>query len=171
LVAGATGFVGQALLAALGPEVERIGVARRAPTGASADGVQWRAADLFNLKEAERALQGVDVAVYLVHSMLPQARLTQARFEDLDLICADNFARACAAQGVRRVVYLGGLLPRGSAPLSRHLASRLEVEGALAAHGRQSGTQFVGVLRLQRQAGQPQHQAGAWRAAPAHDRY
>jgi uncharacterized protein YbjT (DUF2867 family) len=146
LVAGATGFVGQALLRALGPEVERIGVARRAPTGAAADGVQWRAADLFNLKEAERALEGVDVAVYLIHSMLPQARLTQARFDDLDLICADNFARACAAQGVRRVVYLGGLLPRGAAPLSRHLASRLEVEGALAAHGAAVTTLRAGLI-------------------------
>jgi len=150
VIAGATGFVGQALLAALGPEVERVGVARRAPSPGPADrpgaGVAWRAADLFNLKDAERALAGADVAVYLVHSMLPQARLTQASFEDLDLICADNFARACAAQGVRRVVYLGGLLPRGAAPLSRHLASRLEVEGALAAHGAAVTTLRAGLI-------------------------
>jgi uncharacterized protein YbjT (DUF2867 family) len=77
----------------------------------------------------------VDVAVYLVHSMQPSARLTQARFDDVDLLLADNFGRAAAARGVRRIVYLGGLVPEDDRGLSPHLASRLEVEDGLAAHG------------------------------------
>jgi len=68
-------------------------------------------------------------AIYLVHSMLPSARLTQASFEDLDLICADNFARAAKRAGVEQIVYLGGLLPQ-TEELSPHLASRLEVDRA-----------------------------------------
>ena len=76
--------------------------------------------------------------MYLVHSMLPSAHLTQGNFRDFDLICADNFGRAAARNGVRQIIYLGGIVPaaanRGHA-LSSHLASRLEVENTLAASG------------------------------------
>jgi uncharacterized protein YbjT (DUF2867 family) len=77
---------------------------------------------------------GVDTAYYLVHSMLPSARLTQGSFEDFDLIAADNFARAARKAGVKHIIYLGGLLPNHR-PLSPHLASRLEVERTLASAG------------------------------------
>jgi uncharacterized protein YbjT (DUF2867 family) len=66
--------------------------------------------------------------------MLPSAHLTQGAFEDMDLILADNFARAAAKAGVSRIVYLGGLVPEGI-DLSRHLRSRLEVESALGSRG------------------------------------
>jgi hypothetical protein len=133
-VAGATGFVGRALLPALADRAEVVGLCRREPP-AGRDGVTWRRCDLFSLRETEAALAGVEVAYYLVHSMLPSARLTQGRFEDLDLLLADNFGRAAAQAGVRRIVYLGGLLPHDDSALSAHLASRLEVERALGAHG------------------------------------
>lgn len=135
-VAGASGFVGQALLPLLAREFDVVALARdpgRRAAGAP-PGVTWRACDLFSLLDAERALEGADLAVYLVHSMLPSARLVQGSFEDLDLIAADNFGRAARAAGVSRIVYLGGLLPPGET-LSRHLASRLEVEETLRASG------------------------------------
>jgi len=134
-VAGATGFVGRrlcALLCSRGFEVTGLG--RGVTDGARSDGVIWRRADLFSLLDCERALAGVDVVYYLVHSMMPSAKLTQARFEDMDLILADNVARAAALGGARRIIYLGGLVP-GDAHLSRHLESRREVEAALGAHG------------------------------------
>jgi uncharacterized protein YbjT (DUF2867 family) len=134
-IAGASGFIGRALLARLTPAHEAIALARRVEGQPAGPGVEWRACDLFNLLDAERALVGADVAVYLVHSMMPSARLTQGRFDDLDLICADNFARAAAANGVRHIVYLGGLLPASGEALSRHLESRFEVERTLGAHG------------------------------------
>lgn len=134
-VAGASGFVGHALLGALAPAHAVIALSRSIGRQPPTPGVEWRACDLFDLQDAERALAGAAVAVYLVHSMMPPARLTQARFDDLDLICADNFARAAAACGVRHIVYLGGLLPATGEPLSRHLESRLEVERALGSHG------------------------------------
>jgi uncharacterized protein YbjT (DUF2867 family) len=133
-VAGATGFVGRALLPVLAARADVVGLCRGAPPGAP-EGVAWRRCDLFSLREAEAALGGIDVAYYLVHSMLPSARLTQGRFEDLDLLLADNFGRAAARVGIGRIVYLGGLVPPGDCALSPHLASRLEVERALAAHG------------------------------------
>lgn len=134
-VAGATGFVGRRLCASLrdrGFEVVALG--RAVPDGVISEGVTWRHADLFNLKDCERAIGGAEVVYYLVHSMLPSSGLTQATFEDMDLILADNVARAAATSGVRRIVYLGGLVPDDAA-LSRHLDSRREVEDALGAHG------------------------------------
>lgn len=136
-IAGASGFVGRALRPVLARSHTVVGLSRGRPPGVDDDGVQWRNCDLYSLLDAEKALQGADVAVYLVHSMLPSARLTQASFEDTDLILADNFARAAAAANVRQIIYLGGLIPTDTAPdkLSRHLDSRLEVERALGAYG------------------------------------
>lgn len=134
-IAGAGGFVGRALLAKLAPAHDVIALARQAAGQTAANGIEWRSCDLFNLRDAERALAGADVAVYLVHSMMPSARLTQGSFEDLDLICADNFARAAETNGVKHIVYLGGLLPHTDEALSQHLESRLEVERTLGSRG------------------------------------
>jgi uncharacterized protein YbjT (DUF2867 family) len=133
VVAGASGFVGQALGPRLARRFATVGLTRSA-RGPGEGYDAWRPCDLFSLSDAERALEGATHAVYLVHSMLPSARLTQGRFEDLDLICADNFARAARRAGVRQIVYLGGLLPEGAA-LSAHLESRREVERTLGGHG------------------------------------
>lgn len=130
-VAGASGFVGSALLPVLIDDFDVVAL-RRTPA-AELPGVRWERCDLFSLLQTERALEGADYAVYLVHSMLP-ARLTQARFEDMDFILADNFARSAARAGVKQILYLGGIIP-DDARLSRHLASRLEVERVLAARG------------------------------------
>jgi uncharacterized protein YbjT (DUF2867 family) len=147
-ITGATGFVGNALVSRLEDECAVIALGRRyASSDASSDapaeqtesvglGVVRRRCDLFSVGQTERALDGADVAVYLVHSMSPNARLTQGRFEDLDLLLADNFGRAAAKAGVRQIVFLGSLLPEGpKAELSPHLAGRLEVEKALGAYG------------------------------------
>ncbi len=139
-VAGASGFVGSALVGVLAQRAEVIALGRRVSEGRGADGsaVHGRRCDLFSLRETEAALKGAEVAYYLVHSMLPSTRLTQARFEDLDLLLADNFGRAAAQAGVKRIIYLGGLVPteaESGGHLSAHLRSRLEAEQALAAHG------------------------------------
>lgn len=135
-VAGASGFVGRALIEALRADYDVIALTRASRESAPRGGVETRSCDLFNLRDAERALVGVDAAFYLVHSMMPSARLTQGRFDDMDLICADNFARGASANGVAHITYLGGLLPPPEErELSRHLESRLEVERTLGAHG------------------------------------
>ena len=143
-VTGSTGFVGGALASALEKDCAVIALGRRYPgeisttekAQLSSPGVVRRRCDLFSVRQTRAALENADVAVYLVHSMSPNSRLTQGRFEDLDLLLADNFGRAAAEAGVERIVYLGGLIPDGENPkLSPHLASRLEVEKALGAHG------------------------------------
>ncbi|MEM8559564.1 MAG: NAD(P)H-binding protein [Bacteroidota bacterium] len=134
-IAGATGFVGTCLRDALQDEAHLVGLTRSATRATNADPsdpTEWRKCDLFSLLQLERGLEGVDYAIYLVHSMLPSSRLTQGSFEDLDLILADNFARAAEKAGVKQILYLGGLLPRDG-DLSLHLQSRYEVEQTLGA--------------------------------------
>lgn len=148
LVAGATGFVGQRLIRRLAETDDVIGL-RRALGATELESaparLTWRACDLYSARQTELAVHGADVAVYLVHSMLPTARLTQSDFADTDLVLADNFARACSRAGIRKIVYLGGLVPP-TRPLSKHLESRLEVEGALAAYGASVVTLRAGLV-------------------------
>ncbi|NVB78200.1 MAG: NAD-dependent epimerase/dehydratase family protein [Kofleriaceae bacterium] len=136
VIAGATGFVGHAVTRALAQRPDRpeiVGLTRGRTDVAGA----WDRlvpCDLFSLKDVEAAVAGARHVVYLVHSMLPSARLVQGSFADLDLICADNVGRAAACAGVEQIVYLGGLIPDDPG-LSAHLTSRREVEAALGAHG------------------------------------
>jgi nucleoside-diphosphate-sugar epimerase len=74
-----------------------------------------------------RALDGVDVAYYLIHSMEPASG---EPFASRERVSAQRFATAARAAGVGRIVYLGGLVPDGG-PRSEHLASRLAVEELL----------------------------------------
>ena len=76
------------------------------------------------------ALERIDVAYYLAHSMGAGER----QFADRDRQAARNFAQAAKRAGVSRIVYLGGL-GDDSADLSHHLASRHETGAQLAAHG------------------------------------
>jgi uncharacterized protein YbjT (DUF2867 family) len=131
-IAGATGFVGSHLIEKLRGAHDVVGLTRTPRP--SRDGVEWRECDLFSSTSTHHALRGVDVAFYLVHSMMPSSRLFQGDFHDTDLLLADNFAKACAREGVKQIVYLGGLVP-GSGFVSKHLSSRLEVEGVLQSSG------------------------------------
>lgn len=133
LIAGATGFVGRMLLAEL-KDYKIIALQRLQEIPKefrTSQQIEWRQCDLFSLLQIENASQGADIAIYLVHSMLPSARLTQSSFGDTDLILADNFIRACKKNNIRRILYLGGIIPQ-TQDLSPHLQSRLEVERTLA---------------------------------------
>lgn len=133
VIAGASGFIGKALAPLLAERFQVVGLSRseRSCGGGYAE---YRTCDLFSMSDAERALQGAEYAVYLVHNMMPSATLTQGAFADLDLVCADNFARAAARAGVKQIVFVGGLCPKEGS-LSKHLESRVEVERVLAGHG------------------------------------
>ncbi len=132
-IAGASGFVGSHLAAALLKNFHVVGLAR-SPRASEDGGIEWRACDLFSSTTTHAALVGVDIAIYLVHSMMPSSRLFQGDFHDTDLLLADNFAKACVHGGVKQIVYLGGLVP-DAGYVSPHLESRLEVEGVLQSSG------------------------------------
>jgi uncharacterized protein YbjT (DUF2867 family) len=132
LITGATGYIGGRLIDRLLDEGRPVRALARDPARMAARGaVEVVPGDLVKGTGMSEALDGVEVAYYLVHSMAPGA--DGAGFADLDRRAAENFARAAQAAGVTRVVYLGGLLPPAGSdhPLSRHLTSRLEVERIL----------------------------------------
>ncbi len=137
-IAGASGFVGRALCDSLVEHCSVIGLSRSgAKRDSREDPIDWRQCDLFSRIDLERALEGADVGVYLVHSMLPSAALVQANFQDLDLILADNFVRSAKKCGLKHIIYLGGILPTDadSSQWSEHLRSRYEVEEVFEASG------------------------------------
>lgn len=130
-VVGASGFVGQALVQKLASDrsLNIIGVCRKPlPDHLSKlKNVSWRKCDLHNLLQAEKSLEGVNCAFYLIHSMTEAVRFREGCFQDVDLSLADHFGRSVKLNDISTVVYLSGLIPP-KRTLSMHLASRLEVE-------------------------------------------
>ncbi len=126
LIVGATGYVGTLLTNALVAEGRPVRALSRHPPRVEAGGpVETVIGDVLRDEGLDAALEGCDVAYYLVHSMEAGATSFEAR----DRLAAQNFVAACRRTGVERVVYLGGIKPRG--PLSAHMRSRLEVERIL----------------------------------------
>jgi uncharacterized protein YbjT (DUF2867 family) len=129
LIVGATGYVGTLLTEALVAEGRPVRALSRHPRPVSGKAqVETAKGDVLEDKGLDAALEGCDVAYYLVHSM--EAGPTS--FEARDRQAATNFAAACRRVGVDRIVYLGGIAPRGRP--SSHMGSRLEVERILMAN-------------------------------------
>jgi uncharacterized protein YbjT (DUF2867 family) len=136
-VTGATGFVGSRLV----PDLLDRGLAVRClvRTASKLDAVSWR--DQVDVVRGDiggdltSAMNGVDVAFYLVHSIGAGPHWAEQEKQD-----ARNFARAAQAAGVRRIVFLGGL-GRDDDALSLHLRTRHDVGRLLASTG-------VGVVEL-----------------------
>ena len=130
LVTGITGHVGSALAPALGDAGHEVrGFTRdasrvRAPVDDVVEG------DALTGRGLDEALDGVEIAYYLIHSM---ERASNGGFDTAELQSAEHFAEAAVRAGVRRIVYLGGQVPTDDQPISRHLASRLAVEETLVA--------------------------------------
>ena len=130
LVTGVSGYVGAALVPRLQAEGHTVRGFARSPERVAAAGVLLDdivVGDAINGAGLGQALDGIDAAYYLIHSMEGPAN---SGFPDHERRAAERFATAARAAGVRRIVYLGGLVPEGDA-VSRHLASRLAVEEAL----------------------------------------
>jgi uncharacterized protein YbjT (DUF2867 family) len=127
LVTGATGFLGAALIPRLQREGHGVRAYARRPDAVTAD-VPVVAGDAVAGTGLDAALDGIEVAFYLIHSM--EGAGTSKRFDALELRSVENFVSAAERAGVRRVVYLGGLVPADKAA-SRHLGSRLAVEEVL----------------------------------------
>jgi uncharacterized protein YbjT (DUF2867 family) len=127
LVTGATGFIGRRLVPELVARGHSVRAMTRRPEEYDGPG-EPVAGDVFDRASLTDPLSGVDVAVYLVHS------LDDPDFEQKDADAARTFAKAAVACGVRQIVYLGGL---GSEEdkLSPHLRSRREVEQLLGETG------------------------------------
>lgn len=144
LVTGATGYVGGRLV----PELVRAGHVvrvmvrdeRKARAHAWASEVEIVQGDASDDGDVRSALDGVDVAYYLLHSIG-----TGHDFAGTERTMASTFANAAKRAGVKRIVYLGGMIPEGE-ELSEHLASRKEVGDVLLASGVPATVLQAGVI-------------------------
>jgi uncharacterized protein YbjT (DUF2867 family) len=134
LVTGATGYIGGRLVS----ELLACGYAVRcmARDATKLGGRPWSAqvevavGDAADPAAVAHAMAGVDVAYYLIHSLG-----TGPSFEHRDRAVACTFAEAAAIDGLRRIVYLGGIAAGDPARLSPHLRSRGEVGDILLGSG------------------------------------
>ena len=132
LLTGGTGYVGGRLLAVLEREGYPIRCLARQPKYLQpkvSEQTEVVAGDVLDSKSLESALQGVDSAYYLVHSMG-----SAGSFEENDREGARLFGKAAKKAGVNRIIYLGGLGDE-SKPLSKHLRSMHEVGHILRESG------------------------------------
>jgi uncharacterized protein YbjT (DUF2867 family) len=129
LVTGATGYVGGRLVERLLAEDRPVRALARDPSRlAPRAGVNVAAGDALTGEGLRAALEGCSCAYYLVHSMDAGG---DADFAARDRRAAETFAAAAQAEGVERIVYLGGIAPAEGLLASPHLTSRLEVERIL----------------------------------------
>jgi uncharacterized protein YbjT (DUF2867 family) len=94
--------------------------------------VKYVTADASNRSDLIKAMAGVDIAFYLIHSMDGSSK-DWKKFAERDRIAARNFAEAATECNVKRIIYLGGLVPdkneqsKKQEELSEHMKSRIEV--------------------------------------------
>lgn len=132
LLTGATGYIGGRLLEALQARNVSVRCMTRRPENlreSITENTEVVAGDILDLASLVGALDRVDVAYYLIHSMG-----SASAFEEQDRRGATNFAEAARKAGVRRIIYLGGL-GDASEDLSSHLRSRQEVGEILRSSG------------------------------------
>ena len=129
MVTGATGFIGARLISHLSQMGYSIkGMSRKSIP--DTPNVKYVQADVFDVEQLEEALSGIEVAYYLLHSMEGNKDHWK-EFASREKIQAQNFLQAATKVGVKRIIYLGGLV-NDSLDLSPHMKSRKEVGEILA---------------------------------------
>ena len=129
LVTGATGFIGARLISSLSKRGYKISAMSRKKI-ADSENVKYIKADVFDLNQLEKAMTGIKIAFYLLHSM-EGSKDEWKQFSSREKLQAQNFLKAATKTGVKRIIYLGGLV-NDSLDLSPHMKSRKEVGEILA---------------------------------------
>ena len=124
LVTGATGFIGSKLAKALVANGYTIKCMTRQNIENS-QGIKYVKADAFDPEQLEKCMDDVDIAFYLLHSMEGNTKNWQD-FANREKTQAQNFLNAAMKSGVKRIIYLGGLVNE-SLELSPHMQSRKDV--------------------------------------------
>lgn len=137
VVAGAGGSIGSAVSHDLAKDydiIALVGSRHRLQQSEPGLSLSWRACEPFSRQDVQKAIAGCEYIIYLVHTRIPTARLDQAECESMDLLIADNVARAASLEGIKQIIYLGSLPPEG--PISSGSLDRPnEVIEALSFYG------------------------------------
>lgn len=129
LVTGASGYIGSRLIPHLVAKDFTVrAMLRKNITNENLGSVEFVIADCFSGDGLKGALDNIDVAYYLIHSLK-----VSNDFVDSEITCATNFAQAAKEAGVKRIIYLSGL-GREDDKLSPHLSSRHSVGEILRQH-------------------------------------
>ena len=146
LIAGATGFIGSRLIPELLKRNIKLRLLVRNPSKVPQSllrnsHIEIVKGDLVKNEGLREAFNRIHSAYYLVHSMGGKSIFKNAEFAKMDKHAAKNFVTAADAEGIKRVIYLGGLGEIGK-NLSEHLKSRAEVAEILS-----SGKVLATILR------------------------
>lgn len=149
LVTGATGFIGGEVVRTLLDDGWRVRILCRSASKAKqrpwGDDVEIVEGDATSREDVSRALEGVDCAWYLLHSMDDGSGFAEAEAR-----MATQFSEEAARHEVGRIVYLGGLHPDGvtgdSEDVSEHLRSRIKVGEILMSSGVPTAALQAGVV-------------------------
>lgn len=134
LLTGVTGYIGGRLVPRLLDEGHKVRVMARDATRLQGrtwlDRVDVVEADVFDQQSLQHALENIDIAYYLIHSMAGN----EESYGQKDILAARNFGKIAKVQGIKRIIYLGGL-GDPEADLSEHLRSRQKTGETLRESG------------------------------------
>ena len=149
MVTGSTGFIGSRLITLLTDSGYSVtGLSRKKLENTKS--VKYVQADVFDKDQLSHAMDGIEVAYYLLHSM-EGSKTEWQEFASRERMQAKNFLEAATKAGVKRIIYLGGLV-NDSLDLSPHMKSRKEV-GEILASGNIPVTEFRASLIIGAQGG------------------
>ena len=124
MVTGATGFIGSRLVSLLSSNGYTVtGLSRQKLS--STQNVKYVQADVFDNNELDKSMQGIEIVYYLLHSM-EGSKSEWQEFANREKLQAQNFLKSATKAGVKRIIYLGGLV-NDSLELSPHMKSRKDV--------------------------------------------
>ena len=129
LVTGASGFIGKKLVQYLLDKDMSVRIMSRKLESLNEfehKNLEKVKADAQKYEEVRDALKGIDVAYYLIHSMEGKSK-NWKKFAEIDKKVAKNFADASTECGVKRIIYVGGLVSIPDSEMSKHMSSRKEV--------------------------------------------
>lgn len=130
LLTGSTGYIGYQLLHTLASAGHEViccvrDISRFSPPASIQSSITTIQVDFLDYSTLSQIPDDIDAAYYLMHSMSGSAN-----YQDMELICANNFREIVSKTSAEHVIYLGGILNEDN--LSKHLASRKAVEAELA---------------------------------------
>jgi uncharacterized protein YbjT (DUF2867 family) len=163
LVAGGSGFIGSRLIKKLAADIHyhepqsrvaEILCLTRDPESIKDmfdEDIRLVKADVSNYEDLARVMsEQIDIAYYLVHSMEGTSKQWK-KFSERDRVAAMNFAKVASEYGVKRIIYLGGLIHAeddDDDKLSEHMRSRKKVGEILQQHSSSKVTIFRAAVIL-----------------------